>query len=208
MNETIFVLAAADELEWEPLDRIQVQKVTYLAEVLAPVRNLILEFLSFFPYRYGPYTYELQDTLDHLVGLGLAEITGYQRSQDGSTRSKQRISAEGKAVQQQLIQLRSNKEKYDWIFTVCQLVDITGLESLVGLVYQEPTFREAVSLGRRGELPIQDSELNLTQKLLQEIRKVADAEMRYGVVSLDSVLLPYFDYLRLRARTTEGGSSG
>ena len=208
MNETLFVLAAADELGWGPLDRIQVQKVTYLAEVLAPARNLVLEFLSFFPYRHGPYTYELQDTLDHLVGLGLAEITGYQRSQDGSIRSKQRISSEGRAVQQQLIQLRRNAEKHDWILAVCQLVDLTGLDSLVGLVYQEPTFREAVSLRRRGELPILDSELNLTQKLLREIRELADTEMRYGVVSLDSVLLPYFDYLRLRARAEESGSGG
>ncbi|MBR9702281.1 hypothetical protein GOV13_05165 [Candidatus Pacearchaeota archaeon] len=208
-NEILYVLDCADELNWKPLGRKHLQKIIYLTHALAPLREIVISFLKFYKYRYGPYTHEIQNTLNNLIALGLVELISMEHyAGKNSTSSKHQITKEGKKVVKRLTLLEDNQERYDWIRTIIRLIDVYGLENLVDMVYQEPTFKSAEREGLGRSLDIDNLETNLSVKLIEFLKKHGHEKFNYETTNLEIVLISFFEYLysvQITEKALEGG---
>ena len=78
-NEVLYVLAAVEESGGGPVSKIALQKLLYLASALAPIKEVVLEFLHFIYQKRGPYSKDIQNAVDHLVALGVVDVVSFKR---------------------------------------------------------------------------------------------------------------------------------
>lgn len=196
-NDVLFVLQAAKGRQWGPVTRIQMQKLVYLVEVLAPAKDLMLALVEFRFWNHGPYSSALQNSLDHLVCNGLVNVDQYEWDENaGVERTRYSISTDGMELVQGLFQLTSNREHYALAEVVCRLVDRHGLNNVVNVVYQEPTFRQLYEQQARGRaIPIHDRGTNLTLQWIREIVEVVSGPMKYRHFELGEALKVFADLL-------------
>lgn len=202
-NEALFALDAAKLMGWAYLNRIQLQKILYLCEMLAPFRDVVMAHLEYRFHYKGPYARDLQNSVDHLLTRGLAELVSYSLttgSSDVPTSDDQvevasyRLTSEGQHVIESLVAISSNEEARELVFIICELTDLYGLGNVVNLVYQEPTFHELRVKELRGHaLSSQDG--NLSIELLQFLDRFGHSRMGYQHLGWKAVFLAYFDFL-------------
>jgi hypothetical protein len=203
-NETLFMLAAADELGWSYLTRIQIQKIVYLCEMLAPFRDILVAFLEYRYHHKGPYARDLQNGVDHLVACGLVDLVYYAvapnsrdvPTHDGNVEvSQYRISKDGLSMVDALCCWSSNRELRDLVTAVSQLVDTYELKNVVRLVYQEPTFLRLKTNGLRGNAIYAEGTGNLSTDLLGFLDELGRNKMKYQHWNWKALLLAYFEVL-------------
>ena len=209
-NEILYVFYSVDELSLPFLSKIGIQKCIYLSEILSPLKEIILSFLNFIYLHKGPYSKDIQNILDHLVALDGIEVDSF------STYGKYsyvnyKITEAGKYLVENLIYDPIEEEKLQWIRIVMKLIDAykdayglseeyQGIDKIIGLVYQEPSFYEIKQRsGKRELIPIGDKD-TLTMELIHFLEKVEEAlppkfDREKYKLDLETVLLAFFEYL-------------
>ena len=153
-NEVLYALNAVKKTSVEHLSRLTIQKVLYLSGALAPLKDVFLEYLRFNIEQLGPYTGDIQETVDHLVGIGLVDIIYFKRTKPrgakkAGARSHYMISYTGQEVVNRLVIYRHEEEKAWWISIVTGLsysyLAADGLSGTVddkikSIIYQDPTY--------------------------------------------------------------------
>ena len=153
-NEVLYALDAVKETTVGHLSRLTLQKVLYLSGALAPLKDIYLEYLRFNTEVLGPYKGEIQETVDHLVGIGLVDIIYFKRTRrrgikQSGVRSHYVISDIGKEAVNRLILYTHEEEKAWWISLVTGLsysyLEADGLSGTVddkikSIIYQDPTY--------------------------------------------------------------------
>ena len=208
-NEILYALDAIEKTRVKYLSRLTIQKILYLAGALAPLKNISLEYLKFNSEKMGPYKGNIQNTLDHLVGIGLSDILDFEKTILGAL-SSYRISITGKEVVSRLTRYPYEEEKAWWISLISELAysylildDISGTvdEKIKSIVYQDPTyttykkrnlFRQLIDLSDESGLTYQYSDflksyvhdsdvipINLTERKQVEIMLVTFMEYLY-----------------------------
>jgi hypothetical protein len=192
------------------LSKIGVQKCLYLSEILSPLKQIVLSFLNFIYHHKGPYSKDIQNTLDNLVALDAIDIISFTTT-DGNSYANYRITEAGRTLVQNLALYPPEKEKLSWIQTVMKVIDVykgcyglneqyKGVDKIIDLVYQEPTFKEirlrqakseAIPFGARNELTIEL--INFLKTVEQELPDTYDKK-RFKL-NLESILLSFFEYL-------------
>jgi hypothetical protein len=209
MNEILYVLYAGKELGWKHVSKIGVQKLIYLSEVLAPLKEIILSFLNFIYHRKGPYSSDVQNILDHLVALDAIKVVSFEQY-GKSAFVNYEISETGEYLVKNLIFDNVEKEKFNWIRLALKIVDaykdifeigqhFKNIDKIIDLVYQEPSFKEIQKKGRGTFIPI-GYEDNPAVKLLEFLKTVEKEEIpllfkRNPQEDLETILLMFFEYL-------------
>lgn len=212
-NEVLYVFYSADELTLPFLSKIGIQKCIYLSEVLSPLKKIILSFMDFIYLHKGPYSKDIQNILDHLVSINAIDIDSF--STDTKTPYvNYKITEAGKSLVESLIYDPMEKEKLQWIKIVMRLIDAykdafdlseeySGVDKIIDLVYQEPSFYEIKQRNGKGELIPMGDKNNLTMELIHFLEKVEESlplkfDREKYKLDLETVLLAFFEYLYVK----------
>jgi uncharacterized protein YwgA len=148
-NEILYALSASKKTSVGHLSRLTLQKVLYLAGALSPLKDVLLEYLKFNAEKLGPYERNIQNTVDHLVGLGLVDVAYFEETTKGGALTNYIITDTGQEVVDRLIQYSNEEEKAWWISLVTSMIYsylvANGLNGTVDekvrtIVYQDPTY--------------------------------------------------------------------
>jgi hypothetical protein len=199
-NEILFVLYATNKILRKPLSRIEVQKAVYLCNVLSPLKDFILDYFEFRVWNNGPYSSEIQNTLNNLVALRYIKMDNYNIkivNMKKNESSYYSIIDRGMNVVEKLIDLPDENDQYKWIQSIIKLIGIYGIQNIVKMVYQEPTFKNLKKdIKNRGKaIPIYDDDKNEILELFKFIKEIAEEEFKYLIDTPEKVLLALFDYL-------------
>lgn len=148
-NEILYALSAINKTSVKHLSRLTLQKVLYLSGALSPMKNIALEYLRFNAENLGPYERTIQNTVDHLVGIGLVDVIYFEETKKGGALTNYAITNIGEQVVKRLIQYSNEEEKQWWISLVTRMaysyLEADGLSGTVDkkirtIVYQDPTY--------------------------------------------------------------------
>jgi len=211
LNEILYVFYIGEKLGWSDISKIGVQKCIYLSEILAPLKEVILSFLNFVYAKRGPYSKDIQNWLDYLVSLGAIEVVKFVKY-DRSTFVNYKISESGKMIVESLITDAQEKEKYEWIKLVLRVINAykdasgigrryEGVDKIIDLVYEEPSFREVQTKGR-GEFIQMTVKDNQTAKLMDFLKNIEKTELpqilkKEPKSDLETILVMFFEHLYL-----------
>jgi uncharacterized protein YwgA len=153
-NEVLYTLDSADRITKEPISKLGLQKILYLSACFAPIKNVVLAAIKYVRHNRGPYSKEIQNTVDQLVAYDLAEITDFTAVTKKISYASYRITEGGKSAVAKLRQYSAEEEKAWWINCVVKLSKIyinedylsedeqfDGLEKIVRLVYRDDSFK-------------------------------------------------------------------
>lgn len=199
-NEVLFVLNAADVYLKKPLTRIEVQKIIYLSNTLSLLKDFIMDYFDFKVWYNGPYSKDIQRTLNNLVGQRYIKMTYYRvetKGNDKNEKTKYVIEESGKKVVEELLCFDTKKEDYEWIVSIIRLVNHYGIENLVRIVYEEPTFKELKKSNDNfgASLNIYDENRNKLIKVARELQRIGKQDFGYSLDKPGDILLAIFDYL-------------
>jgi uncharacterized protein YwgA len=193
-NSVLCWLWNVDRLDWGSQSKIQMQKGVYLTQVLAPLYDLAEDYVKYFSYKHGPYSANLQSTIHHLCCLGYISLDMYEPWSKG--KALYSISKKGKTV---IADLKKGL-MFDKIFNltriISNMIDIYGIENIVEIVYQEPTFLELKEKGITSRRILLNAETNLSIKLIDHFEVLSGELFNRENVTTESLIVTYFDYLR------------
>ena len=179
-NEVLYVLYSIDSYADKPLSRIGLQKIIYLSVTLSPIKEVILSFLRFQYYYRGPYSSELQNTIDHLVGVNLVKVDSVKHLSQNRLLVDYSISNSGKSAVERLIKYEKEEETFWWINTVCRIAlyyseveydsEWNGIDRIVNLVYEDPSFLQAQKKGIKYLIDL-SSDNSFTKELIKFTKK-------------------------------------
>lgn len=209
-NEILYLFYSADKLNWPYISKIGVQKCIYLSEVLSPLKEIVLAFLNFVYWHRGPYSKDVQNLLDHLVSINAIDVISFS-TYGASSYVDYRITEAGKFLVEDLVLYPAEKEKSDWINIIVKIIDaykgsinlseeFEGVDKIVALVYQEPSFKEVQQKEGKWQLIPVGYKNNLTMELVHFLEKVEQNlpekfdRDRYKL-DLETILLSFFEYL-------------
>ena len=152
-NEILFVLDSLSKSQGRGLSKIGLQKILYLAKVLEPIKEIIINTLEFLTEKRGPYSKEIQNIIDHLTSLGFVTITDFKVIVGKNSHAYYEITTVGESIVEKLKELPIQEEKYWWVDVISRLTVIYSskpelenddkffdLDRIVRLVYQDPTY--------------------------------------------------------------------
>lgn len=209
-NEILYLFYSASELNWPYISKIGVQKCLYLSEVLSPLKEIILSFLNFIYLHKGPYSKDIQNILDNLVAFNAIEVVSFTTT-NGNSYADYKITDSGRTLVETLTLYPLEKEKLSWIQTVMKVVDAykgcyglneqyQGVDKIIDLVYQEPTFKEIRRRQAKWEIIPFGEENKLTTELINFLKTVEQKlpstfdRSRYKL-GPETILLSFFEYL-------------
>lgn len=209
-NEILYVFYSTYKLDLPFLSKIGIQKCIYLSEVLSPLKEIVLSFLNFIYLHKGPYSKDIQNILDHLVSMNAIEVDSFSTYGKNSY-VNYKITEAGKFLVEDLIYDPMEKVKLQWIRTVLKLIDAykdafdlseeyKGVDKIIDLVYQEPSFYEISQRKIKGEIIPMGNKNTLTMELIYFLDKVEEAlppkfDREKYKLDLETVLLAFFEYL-------------
>jgi len=210
LNEILYLFYSADKLKWPSISKIGVQKCIYLSEILSPLREIVLAFLNFVYWHRGPYSKDVQNILDHLVSINAIEVISFS-TYGTSSYVDYRITEAGKSLVENLICYPTEREKSDWISIIMKIIDAykgsfnlgeqyRGVDKIIDLVYQEPSFKEVKQRESRWELIPVGYENNLTMELVHFLENIEQnlpqkLDRSMYKLNLETILLSFFEYL-------------
>lgn len=214
-NEILYVFYSAGELGLPFLSKIAIQKCIYLSEVLSPLKKIILSFLNFIYLHRGPFSKDISNISDYLVSINAIEVDSFSTYKKNSY-VNYKITEAGKSLVENLIYDTMEKEKLEWIRIVMRLIDAykdayrldekyrgieyQGVDKILCLVYQEPSFYEIKQRNAKRELIPMGDKNTLTMELIHFLEKVEEAlppkfDREKYKLNLETILLAFFEYL-------------
>ena len=193
LNDVLFVLSAAESLEWEDLNRTAIQRALYLSAALAPLTGSDWGY-HFTNAPYGPFSRELHLAADKLVHYGYAQLVDFRLQADSKLRARYKITDRGSREANRICQLTKERKRLDWIKLVMKVLDIYGATVMSKLASREPTFDLMRRLNRGGVIDLSASE-NRSERLVQELSIELESQYSIKLDSVVSQLIAYFDFL-------------
>lgn len=169
LKDVLFALAAAAEVS-QPLGRLPLQKLIYLADVLSPIWRDIAKPLGFSPYRNGPYDPRIQNTVDALVFRGFAKVSSPSFRRINNIECQYSLTDQGVRLVEQLTPDAGLNDDLSLFREIAKEVSRRGWQEIKSLVYSEPTYDFARATGNSGRLRTDSPSLNLTRALLRDFR--------------------------------------
>lgn len=170
-KDVLFGLAAAEELS-QPLGRLPLQKMIFLADVLAPLWREASVPPGFSPYRNGPYDRRIQNTVDALVFRGIATVVAppkFRRADN--VECKYSLTEAGKDAVQKIAKESDFDDELGLFRAIATEISRRGWHNIKALVYAEPTYDTAHATGNWERLLTDSPSENLTREFLRRFRE-------------------------------------
>lgn len=217
--EVLYALDASRRYNQPAVSKIALQKLIYLSVILSPIKNIIIHFLRFQYQQRGPFDYEVQNIVDHLMGLDYVKLVHYNFKHEKRILVSYSITEKGIKAVQTLIKFDREAETQWWINCVCRLAvsyskggfesEFEGLNRIVDFVYKDPTFlknkssesfRTGIDIGGDGD---ETRELiNFAKEYIESNNVKIEAKNERRVAEI--ILLLYFEYLNARVLNYSG----
>jgi len=211
-NEILYVLKSVKNSTDLSISKLGMQKILYLSASLAPIKEIILSILKFLSYKRGPYSKDIQNTLDHLVAYNLVKISEFKIYNEKSASALYKITDDGIKVVNELIKYNKEEEINWWIDTIVRISvlytdeldmestkEFSGIEKIVKLVYQDPTFKNVKMNQTGSELIDLSLKEGLTYELIQFFKKYQDTHNIPQFLNerskIEFYLLTFFEFL-------------
>jgi uncharacterized protein YwgA len=123
-NEILYVLKSVNNDTNKVISKIGVQKLLYLSASLSPIKDIVLSIVKFISEKRGPYSKDIQNTLDHLVAYDLVKITEYRVFSNHSSIAFYQITEGGLAAIDSLIHYNKEEEVYWWINLITRISNL------------------------------------------------------------------------------------
>ena len=149
------LLEASERAGLSPLSSTQLHALAYLANVLAPVWDLVPETGVLLKLRGGPYYPALQEDVDRLVSMTLVEVlqTRFVQSDDGVWRFDGQFQLNGARTAPILEHARTfedEREVHEMILELCLALSSLDPEALVPTALADATYANpAVAFGQQ-----------------------------------------------------------
>jgi uncharacterized protein YwgA len=169
-KDVLFALAAAEEIS-QPLGRLPLQKMIYLADVLAPVWREASVPPGFSPYRNGPYDRRIQNTVDALVFRGIATVVApptFRRPDN--VECKYSLTEAGRDAVKKIAEEKDFDDELGLFRAITAEISRRGWHHIKALVYAEPTYDRARATGNWSRLLTDSPSENLTREFLRGFR--------------------------------------
>lgn len=204
LKDVLFALAAATELG-QPLGRLPLQKIIYLADVLSSVWRDVAKPPGFFPYHNGPYDLRIQNTVDSLVFRSFANVSAPKFRRKDQIECQYVLSQAGFAAVERLCAEANLKTDLDLFRQVAKEISRRGWENIKALVYAEPTYDTAKTVMGGRLLRVDSPSLNLSRGFLSGFREALQGPEGESVSPSNLVQL-FFAVLERRAEMMEVGA--
>jgi len=169
VKDVAFALAAAGECG-QQLGRLPLQKMIYLADVLAPIWREISKPAQFKPYYNGPYDYHIQNTVDALVFRGFVTVSDANFRQIKTIECRYSLTLGGKELVNKLTHVNGLKDDFTLFQEIATEVERRGWQNIKSLVYAEPTYDCAVIAQNPERLRTESPTKNLSRSFLRDFR--------------------------------------
>lgn len=215
-NEVLYVLDSARKMSNDPVSKLGLQKLLYLSACFAPIRDVILSFIRYTRWYRGPYSSGIQNTVDHLVGYGLVNVTGFKLLGGAASITNYKISDGGLLAVENLRQYSVEDDKAWWIDCITRLAffyskddylkkdeEFSGLDIIVRMVYQEETFKLMDSSKGKGAVLDFTVKENITKLIIQTIKEHVNQDKGFlelpEKTKAELILLAFFEQLYFNA---------
>jgi len=211
-NEVLYTLDAVDRTAGTPTSKLGLQKILYLSASFAPIKDIVLSILRFKRIQRGPYSYHIQNTVDHLAAYGLVEIVEFKILNDRNSLASYNITEGGRMAIENLRKYSFEDEKAWWIECITRLsyiysnedyvkdgTQFKGIDKIVRLVYKDKTFVSIdEQIGFGGFIDFQlDS--GITQQLISFTKNYIESDECFNTlpekVIAELILLAFFEQL-------------
>jgi len=138
------------------VSKITIQKLLYFTYLLAPIKKAIFKTIKFVIQKRGPYSKDIQNVIDHLLARGIIDIVKYHKLNGNNSIAYYKICEGGEYIVKSLEKYSKEEEKIWWINTIVKISILystekelmeddkfSGMDKIVRLVYQDPTFLDA-----------------------------------------------------------------
>jgi hypothetical protein len=198
-KDVLFALAAAEEVS-QPLGRLPLQKMIYLADVLAPLWREASVPAGFSPYRNGPYDRRIQNTVDALVFRGIATVEApptFRRADN--VECKYLLTEAGRDAVQKIAKESDFDDELGLFRAIAAEISRRGWHHIKALVYAEPTYDNARATGNWARLLTDSPSENLSRGFLRGLR-VAMRTPGDRQISRGNLVKMFFAVLERQAR--------
>ena len=139
MNDVGITLSAAAAFE-QKLNRVQLQKFIYLADVVGYLFEILPPPRAHVTYKRGPFDVGIQNAVDALVFRGLVEVSSVKKESNGNIHAIYGLTSAGGKWIDSTRDTQAFSQRWDAASEVAAQLEIYGWSRLVALVYAEPTF--------------------------------------------------------------------
>jgi hypothetical protein len=195
MRDVVLALNAASRFD-QMLSRIRLQKFVYLLDVMIYLVELLPPSERHVTYRHGPFDAAIQNAVDCLAFRGLVRIADLRRETDGTTQAKYALTDSGKAWLGKLLSDSQFQVRSQVAASIAEEVDSIGWERIVALVYAEPTFVTARSLGYGAKLSPHNPLSNSAALVLRTMKRGLRSGFERTTPEPQLLLRLFFLYLR------------
>lgn len=129
------------------LSRIRLQKFVYLLDVMVYLVELLPPSEGHLTYKHGPFDSAIQNAVDCLAFRGLVQVSELHREVDGRTYAKYGLTEAGRTWVNKLLSDPQFLSRARVAASIAREIQSIGWERLIALVYAEPTFVTARTLG-------------------------------------------------------------
>ena len=150
----LMLLECASRAGIAPLTSTQLHALAYLANVLAPVWDLVPESDALLKLRGGPYYPQLQRDVDRLAALGLVTVTGtsFEQWDDGAWRLDGQFSSSpelSRKILDHALSFDDERRLHSLILELCLALSALGSDALVDTALADATYSNpGVRFGR------------------------------------------------------------
>jgi len=193
LNDVLFVLKAAKDLDWDRINRTNFQKILFFCSILSPLVQDEWGY-DFTNANFGPFNSDIHKATDIIVQYRYAKVTELSVRRNATLRASYEISDLGQKQIILITKLSRERMRLNWISKVMKVLDIYGNKVITKLAYQEPTFAEMRMQNRGGTIHIEISQ-NRSWQLLEKLCTELGSKYDIDLDTVDSQLITYFDFI-------------
>src|SRR6266404_7409007 len=206
MRDVGFALTAAAEFD-QLLSRIRLQKLVYLLDVLVYLVELLPPSERHLTYKHGPFDAAIQNAVDCLAFRGLVRISELYREPNGQIHSNYCLTKAGARWVERLTGDQEFRIRARVAESIAREINSIGWDQLIPLVYAEPTFVTARTLGYGTRLNPHDPLRNSAALVLKTMTHGLRVGFENTVANPELLFRLFFRYLKEFSRLSDQTSS-
>lgn len=139
-SDVLISLYFVDKYNQNKIGKVQLQKLIYLADILAVLWEVLGPKYGHETYKYGPYDKDIQNAVDALVFRGFVDIVSFDISSGKSLDVKYKINDLGLDLYESIRKEKIINKKTDFYSHISYEVNKRNWFNLKSMVYSEPSF--------------------------------------------------------------------
>lgn len=174
-KDVLLALSVAGDFR-QTLNRLQLQKLVYLFDVLALSWRHVGSPRGFRPWHNGPYDAAVQNAVDALAFRGFVAATDVAFRRTRNAEARYSLTEAGAQAVDRLAENAAIANDLQLLRAIGAEIDHRGWKKIKEIVYSEPTYNRARAKSEMSELPVNNVLENLSSRLLSDLKRAFDMD--------------------------------